>query len=147
MTVMHSMRMRLALLLQRHSSLSALSQTFRPARRQALALAHHSLNDLTVFNAGDGVPPANYATLVDRFGLSGKEHPNPEPKMAQRDSYQRKAYAVRRMSLAVMRLGRATSAAEKEMASCWVKAWGRVSGIRQFKLGNDGGNGKGGNRR
>ena len=67
--------------------------------------------------------------------------------MAQRDSYQRKAYAVRRMSLAVMRLSRAVSQAEKEKATCWVKIWGRVSGIRQFKLGNGGGNGKGGDRR
>jgi len=62
--------------------------------------------------------------------------------MARRDIYQRKAYAVRRMSLAVMRLSRATSEAEKEKAKCWVKIWGAVSGIRQFKLGNGGGSGK-----
>jgi hypothetical protein len=58
--------------------------------------------------------------------------------MARRDIYQRKAYAVRRMSLAVFRLSRATSQAEKEKASLWVKMWSAVSGIRQFKLGNGG---------
>jgi hypothetical protein len=59
--------------------------------------------------------------------------------MAQRDSYQRKAYAMRRMSLAVMRLSQAKSQAEKEKAAGWVKMWGCISGIRQFKLGNGGG--------
>jgi hypothetical protein len=63
--------------------------------------------------------------------------------MAKRDIYQRKAYAVRRMSLAAFRLSRATTQAEKEKASHWVKMWGCVSGIRQFKLGNGGGNGNG----
>lgn len=67
--------------------------------------------------------------------------------MKQRDSYQRKAYVVRRMSLAVMRLARATSQVEKEKARRWVKMWGRVSSIRQFKLGNGGENGNGGDRR
>lgn len=92
-------------------------------------------------------PAANYETLCDEFDLSGKEKPNLTRKMAQRDSDQRKAYAVRRMSLAVMRLSRATSQAEKEKASHWAKMWGRVSGIRQFKLRNGDGNGKGGDRR
>ena len=59
--------------------------------------------------------------------------------MAERDIYQRKAYAVRRMSLAVFRLSQATSKAEKEKASHWVKIWGAVRGVRQFKRGNDGG--------
>jgi protein subunit release factor B len=59
--------------------------------------------------------------------------------MAQRDSYQRKAYAMRRMSLAVMRLSQAKSQAEKKKAAGRVKMWGRISGIRQFKLGNGGG--------
>lgn len=67
--------------------------------------------------------------------------------MARRDVYQRKAYAVRRMSLAALRLNRATSQAEKEKANCWAKIWAAVSGIRQFKLGNGGGNGNGGDRR
>ena len=66
--------------------------------------------------------------------------------MAQRDSYQRKAYAMRRMSLAVMRLGRATSTVEQDKAARWARLWGRVSGIRRFKLGNGGGNGNGGGR-
>ena len=51
------------------------------------------------------------------------------------------------MSLAVFRLSRATSQTEKENASHWIKMWGRISGIRQFKLGNGGGNGNGGDRR
>jgi hypothetical protein len=85
--------------------------------------------------------------LGDGFGLSHKEKPNSERKMARRDIYQRKAYAMRRMSLAVFRLTQATSKAEKENASHWVKMWSRVSGIRQFKLGNGGGNGNGGDRR
>lgn len=67
--------------------------------------------------------------------------------MAQRDAYQRKAYAMRRLSLAVMRLARATSTVEQEKAACWASAWGRISGVRQFKLGNGGDNGKGGDRR
>ena len=64
--------------------------------------------------------------------------------MKQRDNYQRKAYAVRRMSLAVMRLSRTTSQAEREKASHWVKMWGRVSSMRQLKLGTGGGNENGG---
>ena len=43
--------------------------------------------------------------------------------MARRDIYRRKAYAVRRMSSAVMRLSRATSQGEKEKARYWVKMW------------------------
>ena len=43
--------------------------------------------------------------------------------MARCDIYQRKAYAVRRMSSAVMRLSRATSQGEKEKARYWVKMW------------------------
>ncbi len=67
--------------------------------------------------------------------------------MVRRDFYQRKAYAVRRMSLAIVRLSRATSQVEKERALFWAKIWGRVSGIRQFKLGNGGGKGSSGDRR
>jgi hypothetical protein len=59
--------------------------------------------------------------------------------MTRRDVYQRKAYAMRRMSLAVDILNRATSKADREKASYWVTMWGIVSGIRQFKLGNGGG--------
>jgi hypothetical protein len=66
--------------------------------------------------------------------------------MAQRASDQRKAHAMRRLSLAVMRLAWATSTVEQENAARWARLWGRVSGIRQFKLGN-GGNGNGGDRR
>jgi hypothetical protein len=64
--------------------------------------------------------------------------------MTQRDIYQRKAYAMRRMSLAVDRLNRATSKADREKASAWLEMWIIVSGIRQFKLGKGGGNGNSG---
>lgn len=72
--------------------------------------------------------------------------PNAKPNMERRDIYQRKAYAVRRMSLAVMRVSQAISQAEKDKADCWVKIWGTVGGIRRFKLGNGGGKGRGGRR-
>jgi hypothetical protein len=74
-----------------------------------------------------------------------QEQPNPrQGTMTQRDIYQRKAYAMRRMSLAFDRLNRATSKADREKAGYWVAMWGIVSGIRQFKLGNGRGNGNGG---
>jgi hypothetical protein len=101
----------------------------------------------TVFSAQAGAPPAHYQKLVSGFGLNSKIKPSPKRKMERRDIYQRKAYAVRRMSLAVMRLGRATSQAEKALANCWVKVWASISRIRQFKLGNGGGNGKGRDQR
>jgi hypothetical protein len=63
--------------------------------------------------------------------------------MTRRDIYQRKAYAIRRMSLAADRLNGAASQAEAEKATYWIERWGLVSGIRQFKLGNGGGNGNG----
>ena len=60
-------------------------------------------------------------------------------KMARRDYYQRKVYALRRMTLAVKRLHRATSEMDRENAKCWVKIWGAVSGIRQGRLSKGGG--------
>jgi len=84
--------------------------------------------------------------LGDKFGLNSKKDLSSEQEMARRDIYQRKAYAMRRLSLAVMRLGRATSIVEQENAARWARAWRRISGIRQFKLSNGGGNGKGGDR-
>lgn len=59
--------------------------------------------------------------------------------MNQRDIFQRKAHAIRRMSLAAQRATLATSAAEQEKARLWQAIWRTVSGIRQFKLGNGGG--------
>jgi hypothetical protein len=59
-------------------------------------------------------------------------------KMTRRDIYQRKAYAIRRMSLAINRWKQATSSDEKEKASYWIKIWSAVSRIRRFKLGNGG---------
>lgn len=66
--------------------------------------------------------------------------------MTRHDMYQRKAHAVRRMSLAVLRLSQAKSEPEKERAKRWARIWGAISCIRQFKLGNGGGNGNGGDR-
>ena len=60
----------------------------------------------------------------------------------RRDSYQRRAYALRRMSLAVDRLSQARSPDEREKARYWKEMWSAVSGIRQFKLGNGGGTAK-----
>jgi hypothetical protein len=68
-------------------------------------------------------------------------------KMKRRDSFQRKAYAIHRMSSAAQRLMRATSAADKENARGWMARWRAVSGIRQFKLGNGGGRTKKGSVR
>ena len=62
--------------------------------------------------------------------------------MKRRDSFQRKAYAIRRMSLAAQRLFQATSLSDKEKASHWIALWSTVSGIRKFKLGNGGGSRK-----
>jgi hypothetical protein len=58
--------------------------------------------------------------------------------MTQRDIYQRKAYAMRRMSLAINRLKHATSSDDREKARYWIKIWSAVSRIRQFKLGRGG---------
>jgi hypothetical protein len=58
-------------------------------------------------------------------------------RMAQRDTYQRKAYAIRRMTLAVKRLNQATSTADRKQASYWIEMWAAISGIRQFKLNID----------
>jgi hypothetical protein len=58
--------------------------------------------------------------------------------MTQRDIYQRKAYAIRRMSLAINRGKQATSSDDKENAAYWIKMWSAVSRIRRFKLGNGG---------
>lgn len=75
--------------------------------------------------------------------LHSKVKPSPKRKTGRRDIYQRKVYALRRMSLALMRLRQATSQAEKALANCWLKVWASISRIRQFKLGNGGGNGRG----
>jgi hypothetical protein len=51
-----------------------------------------------------------------------------------RDYYQRKVYAVVRMSLATIRVGKSNTKAEKEKAASWEAAWAAISGLRQFKL-------------
>lgn len=62
--------------------------------------------------------------------------------MKRRDSFQRKAYAIHRMSSAALRLMQATSADDRENARSWMARWTAVSGLRQFKLGNGGGRAK-----
>ena len=59
--------------------------------------------------------------------------------MNRRDSFQRKAYAIHRMSLASQRSMRATSLADKENARAWMARWSAASGLRPFRLGNGGG--------
>lgn len=56
-----------------------------------------------------------------------------------RDNYQRKAYGIHRLSLAVDRLNRATSCDDRIKASLWIELWCAVSHVRQYKLGNGGG--------
>jgi hypothetical protein len=62
--------------------------------------------------------------------------------MKRRDIFQRKAYAIHRMSLAARRLTQGASMVDREKARHWMAMWSAVSGIRQFKLGNGGGHSK-----
>lgn len=47
------------------------------------------------------------------------------------DIHQRRAYALRRLSLAVDRQIRATDQAQKEQAGRWAAAWGTKAGLRR----------------
>lgn len=49
----------------------------------------------------------------------------------RQDKYQRRAYAARRMSVAVDRTILATTSADKTQAARWVKAWRQAAGIRK----------------
>lgn len=80
--------------------------------------------------------------VVDWVSASKKKHKPKRRKMTRRDIYQRKAYGMHRMSLAVARLNRATSHVERERASHWIDLWSTVSRVPQFKLGNGGGSSK-----
>ena len=62
--------------------------------------------------------------------------------MKRRDIFQRKAYAIHRMSMAAKRVIDSTSMVDREKSRNWMTMWAAVSGIRQFKLGNGGGNQK-----
>lgn len=53
----------------------------------------------------------------------------------KRDRYQRRSYAMRRMSIAVDRMIRAKEKPEKEKAAAWAAAWGAASGITRFSQG------------
>jgi hypothetical protein len=48
----------------------------------------------------------------------------------RRDIHQRRAAALRRLSLAVDRSIRATTPAEKALAARWAAAWGRAAGLQ-----------------
>ena len=50
-----------------------------------------------------------------------------------RDFCQRKIYGLIRVSLAIIRLGKAETKAEREKASDWVVAWMSFGGIRRCK--------------
>lgn len=52
----------------------------------------------------------------------------------ERDAFQRKALAIRKMMLATRRREQAQSSEEREAADWWIAAWGAVAGLRQFKL-------------
>ena len=52
----------------------------------------------------------------------------------RRDSFQRKCIAIRRMTIAMARLNQAQSISDKERAGRWVRAWGTVADIRQYRL-------------
>jgi hypothetical protein len=49
----------------------------------------------------------------------------------RKDRYQRKAYAMRRMSLAVDRVIVARLDSDKHRASRWVRAWASVAGVER----------------
>jgi hypothetical protein len=54
-----------------------------------------------------------------------------------RDSHQRRVYAMRRLSLAVDRMIRATQPADEEQAMRWVDAWSTVAGLASAPLKRD----------
>ena len=51
-----------------------------------------------------------------------------------RDDFQRKCAAIRRMTMAMTRLSKATCIADREQAGRWVAAWSAIAGIRKFRL-------------
>jgi len=55
-------------------------------------------------------------------------------KMNLSDPYQRRAYANRRLGLAIDRAMKAKKGADKEHATKWVAAWGWATGIRPFDV-------------
>lgn len=54
----------------------------------------------------------------------------------RRDKYQRIAYAIRRLSIAVDRVMLAKSEKEKQQALSWAKAWGARGRFAPFNLFN-----------
>lgn len=52
----------------------------------------------------------------------------------ERDAFQRKALAIRKMMLATKRREQAQSSGEREAADRWIAAWGAVACLRRFKL-------------
>jgi hypothetical protein len=51
-----------------------------------------------------------------------------------RDFDERKVYGIVRVSLAIIRLGKAETKAEKEKAGDWVLAWLSFRGVRRSKV-------------
>jgi hypothetical protein len=105
-----------------------------------------TLQNVPLFHSVISIASTIILTLLERCTIDNGQKStttNNRPrcgKMMQRDFYQRKAYAIRRMSVAADRLKRATTSYDREKATYWIKIWGAVSRIRQFKLGNGGGN-------
>jgi hypothetical protein len=54
-----------------------------------------------------------------------------------RDFGQRKVYGLVRVSLAIIRLGKAETKTEKEKAGDWVLAWLLFGGVRRSKAGQN----------
>jgi hypothetical protein len=54
-----------------------------------------------------------------------------------RDFGQRKVYGIVRVSLAIIRLGKAETKTEKEEAGDWVLAWLSFGGVRRSKAGQN----------
>jgi hypothetical protein len=82
------------------------------------------------------------ATKVSLVSIARQQKAKRRTDVNRRDIFQRKAYAIRRMSLATKRLTQATSTDDREKAGRWIAMWSTISGIRQFPLGSGGGSRK-----
>ena len=64
-------------------------------------------------------------------------HEGPEIMRPRQNFGQRKVYGIVRVSLAIIRLGKAETKTEKEKACDWVVAWLSFTGVRRFKANRD----------
>ena len=69
--------------------------------------------------------------LDNKVLKSGATQLNKRAKNMKRDFFQRKAYAMGRMSLAIDRVILATTPADYKQACKWVNAWGIIGKIRR----------------